>query len=207
MVYEYAVRCSVKVPPPQPISDPGPLTTAMPLLTFQRRWEGKLLSGEKRTTVRANARRWLVMAGRPGGEAELLLASGEGRFPNAGPNVLHVWLGNPRQLGRRPWVRKLGESTPEWEVGLVRGADITDGLARRDGLEDAGDLREGLARLNGMTADEVEAHLWAVVRWEWATGPAGSGRQGRRWAGDGAGGERASGGQAATARGVPRSKD
>jgi len=157
----------------------------MPLLTFSREWEPKLMDQSKKQTIRENALYWFKLAGyRSVNNMRVLdiMASrteqqcfdenrpwSENTFFNQSDNPLHIYLGSPRSCAS--WVRKLGRSWPLWTVRPIYGRDIDDRIADMDGFSNAQDLDKWLMESHGMTMSEVESHIWVLIRFVWREGP------------------------------------
>lgn len=128
---------------------------AVPLLTFSV-LKDELLSKAKLTTFRFNAERWEKFH--------------RTCFNKPRKNALFVWWLNPRFLHRLPGVYKMGVARwTGFETPI--GRDVTDEMARLDGLKDKDDLLKALAFKNGMTIEAAEAHRWARIIFEWMFGP------------------------------------
>ena len=138
------------------------------MVTFRLDYEDSLMDGSKTQTIRRNAARWARMAGY-NFDIDKLDRNTILSLPNKSDNPLHLHLTNPRY--RSPSHRKLGISTKDWRVMLLRGHNFNDKIAVDDGFGTEQELRNALMKLNGMTANQVDNHIWAVITWEWKEGP------------------------------------
>jgi hypothetical protein len=127
----------------------------MPLLTFSVLQED-LLAKTKLTSFRRNVERWEKFW--------------RGCHNNPKKSVLSIWWNNPRFMRRNPNVYKMGLARwTGFETPL--GHEITDGMARADGLKDRDDLFNRLAEKNKLTVSEVMTRKWARLIFEWMYGP------------------------------------
>jgi len=127
----------------------------MSLLTFRVK-KPEILAKKKTKTIRANAERWLKMAQRA--------------HDKKGSKLLHIWWKNPRTRRYNPDCYKMGIA--RWTgFYTIHGHEITAHLAFEDGFDTVEELLEGLARENNMTHNDVMAHLWVVIEFEWVDGP------------------------------------
>lgn len=115
----------------------------MGMLTFREEWKDKLLSQEKRQTIRAR------------------------RMPG---DHLFIWCPTPR-TGRGLYLGK--SEAGHWDQTATRGRDFTEEIAGADGFGTAQELKQWLMDAHGMTRGAVDAKVWYVIRWEWTEGPNG----------------------------------
>ena len=116
-------------------------------LNFYYEWKDKLLSGEKKQTVRYHAEHW----------------------------ALHKEKGSKLQIycPGNPYGQKIGEAK-RWHVILAYGCDFTDDVAILDGFPDLDHLIGWICNWKNMTEREFNEHLWAIIRWEWRGDVSGS---------------------------------
>ena len=160
----------------------------MPMVNFRREYEDIILDKSKRQTIRFNAREWLKRAGMEGFDYEAYCAQGLGRtgilpnrkltLRNGEPNLLHIWLGNPRSKyarGLKLWIRKLGLTNDRWSVEISLGSVLTRLDARADGFNSLKELRRVLIATYFEKDEDplgaFEAHHWPIIRFNWVEGP------------------------------------
>jgi hypothetical protein len=113
------------------------------LLVFTAGSIEKIRMGQKWTTIRRNADRWNAWRTHPNRDKD--------------DSPLQVWESNPRNGGRF-----VAETHCSY-FWVLHGASFPFSLAQSDGFDSVQALKERLAELNGMTLEEVDRHLWAVI--------------------------------------------
>lgn len=154
----------------------------MTMLTFTK-LEAELLAGRKLQTTRYNAEYWLKryhawldnrgITIEKDGEEHFLKGLIVDRplttvRITGYKNYLNIWWIGPRH--RNPAAYKMGIGS--WfTYDIVKGKDLTDFMAERDGFATLEEYLSALGKLHKMTRAEVLEHEWGIIEWRWVEGP------------------------------------
>ena len=113
----------------------------MVVISFSKEFETKVRKCLKCQTIRYNAEYWTNH--------------------NIKDHPLDVWCPSPRGGNGV----KLG-IIYHWRIELLPGKHFTYSIAEKDGFKNIPELKLWLMKNHKMSYDEVNKHIWIVIRWE-----------------------------------------